>query len=106
MAQDLQHVLGQFAAKCEAAGKKVACSLRDGGELLPHVEEFKYLWVLFTSEGRMERIIDRWIGAAATVMLSLYWSVTVTKGRNEFPLHGGRTHWSDYVTWLPWEHKL
>ena len=50
--QDLQHVLGQFAAKCEAAGmristsmseslvlyrKKVACSLRVGGEFLPQV---------------------------------------------------------------------
>ena len=52
--QDL-HVLGWFAAECEAAGmkistskseamvldrKKVACSLRFGGELLPQVEEF------------------------------------------------------------------
>ena len=31
--------------------KKVACSLRSGGELLPQVEEFKYLEVLFMSEG-------------------------------------------------------
>ena len=53
--QDLQHVLGRFAAECEAAGmristskseamvldwKKVACSLRVGGEFLPQVEEF------------------------------------------------------------------
>ena len=56
--QDLQHVLGQFTAKCEAAGvristskseamaldrKKVSCSFRVGGEFLPQVEEFKYL---------------------------------------------------------------
>ena len=39
--------------------KKVACSLRVGGEFLPQVGEFKYLGVLFTSEGRMEREIDR-----------------------------------------------
>ncbi|KAI3366549.1 hypothetical protein L3Q82_000681 [Scortum barcoo] len=63
--QDLQHVLEWFAAECEAAGmristskseamvldrKRVACPLRVGGEILPQVEEFKYLGVLFTSE--------------------------------------------------------
>ncbi|KAI3372210.1 hypothetical protein L3Q82_007063 [Scortum barcoo] len=80
--QDLQHVLERFAAECEAAGmristskseamvldrKRVACPLRvgGGGEVLPQVEEFKwrslreYLGVLFTSEGKMEREIDR-----------------------------------------------
>ncbi len=39
--------------------KKVDCPLQVGGEFLPQVEEFKYLGVLFTSEGRMEREIDR-----------------------------------------------
>ncbi len=34
--------------------KRVACPLQVGGVLLPQVEEFKYLGVLFTSEGRME----------------------------------------------------
>ncbi|KAI3354375.1 hypothetical protein L3Q82_018903 [Scortum barcoo] len=68
--QDLQHVLERFAAECEAAGmristskseamvldrKRVACPLRVGGEVLPQVEEFKYLGVLFTSEGKIER---------------------------------------------------
>ncbi|KAI3358338.1 hypothetical protein L3Q82_014781 [Scortum barcoo] len=82
--QDLQHVLERFAAECEAAGmristskskamvldrKRVACPLRVGGEVLPQVEEFKYLGVLFTSEGKMEREIDRRIGAASAVML-------------------------------------
>ncbi|KAI3377613.1 hypothetical protein L3Q82_008772 [Scortum barcoo] len=58
--QDLQHVLERFAAECEAAGmristskseamvldrKRVACPLRVGGEVLPQVEEFKYLQV-------------------------------------------------------------
>ncbi|KAK3525741.1 hypothetical protein QTP70_007388 [Hemibagrus guttatus] len=91
---DLQHALGRFAAECEAAGmrvstfkseamvldwKKVACTLQVGGEVLPQVEEFKYLGVLFTSEGRMDREIDRRIGAAAAVMQSMYWSVVVKK---------------------------
>ncbi|KAI3351356.1 hypothetical protein L3Q82_005899 [Scortum barcoo] len=69
---DLQHLLGRFAAECEVAGmristskseamvlnrKRVACPLWVGGEVLPQVEEFKYLkglLVLFTSEGKME----------------------------------------------------
>ncbi|KAK3511498.1 hypothetical protein QTP70_009001 [Hemibagrus guttatus] len=91
---DLQHALGHFAAECEAAGmrvssskseamvlnrKKVACTLQVGGEVLPQVEEFKYLEVLFTSEGRMDREIDRLIGAAAAVMRSMYRSVVVKK---------------------------
>ncbi|KAI3367628.1 hypothetical protein L3Q82_026470 [Scortum barcoo] len=84
--QDLQHVLERFAAECEAAGmristskseamvldrKRVACPLRVSGEVLPQVEEFKYLGVLFTSEGKMEREIDRRIGAASAVMRSV-----------------------------------
>ncbi|KAI3377384.1 hypothetical protein L3Q82_008574 [Scortum barcoo] len=68
--QDLQHVLERFAAECEAAGmristskseamvldrKRVACPLQGWVEVLPQVEEFKfkYLGVLFTSEGKI-----------------------------------------------------
>ncbi|KAI3369704.1 hypothetical protein L3Q82_024548 [Scortum barcoo] len=49
---------------------RVACPLRVGGEVLPQVEEFKYLGVLFTSEGKMEREIDRRIGAASMQLCS------------------------------------
>ncbi|KAI3366683.1 hypothetical protein L3Q82_009358 [Scortum barcoo] len=92
--QDLQHVLERFAAECEAAGmristskseamvldrKRVVCPLRVGGEVLPQVEEFKYLGVLFTSEGKIEREIDRRIGAASAVMRSVYRTVVVKK---------------------------
>nr|XP_054588623.1 uncharacterized protein LOC129153273 isoform X1 [Nothobranchius furzeri] len=79
-----------FAAECEAAGmrvstsksmvldrKRVACQLRVGGEVLPQVEEFKYLGVLFTSDGRRDREIDRWIGSASAVMRTLNQSVVV-----------------------------
>ena len=50
--------------------KRVECSL--GNKILPQVEEFKYLGVLFTSEGRMEREIDRRIDAASAVMWALH----------------------------------
>ncbi|KAI3353178.1 hypothetical protein L3Q82_019730 [Scortum barcoo] len=87
-------VLERFAAECEAAGmristskseamvldrKRVVCPLRVSGEVLPQVEEFKYLGVLFTSEGKMEREIDRRIGAASAVMRSVYRTVVVKK---------------------------
>ncbi|TWW71240.1 hypothetical protein D4764_17G0007230, partial [Takifugu flavidus] len=59
------------------ARKKVECLLRVGEEVLPQVEE--YLWILFTSEGRMECEIDRQIGAASAVMRALNRSVVVKK---------------------------
>ncbi|TWW54739.1 hypothetical protein D4764_0188490 [Takifugu flavidus] len=93
-ARDLQLSLDRFTAACEAAGmkistskseamvldrKKVECLLRVKEEILPQVEEFKYLGVLFTSEGRMEREIDRRIGAASAVMRTLHRSVVVKR---------------------------
>ncbi|KAK0152855.1 LINE-1 reverse transcriptase [Merluccius polli] len=92
--RDLQLSLDRFAAECEAAGmristsksesmvlnrKRVECTLRVGDEILPQVEEFKYLGVLFTSDGRMEREIDRWFGAASAVMRTLHGSVVVKR---------------------------
>ena len=83
---DLQHSLDQFTAECKAAGmristsksesmvlnrKRVKCTLR--------MEEFKYLGVLFMSNGRMEREIDRGIGAASAVMRTLHGSVVVKR---------------------------
>ncbi|TWW59478.1 hypothetical protein D4764_06G0010080 [Takifugu flavidus] len=62
--RDLQQMLGRFWV---------------GEEVLPQVEEFKYLGILFTSEGRMEREINRRIGAASTVMRALNRSVVVKK---------------------------
>lgn len=67
--QDLQCALGRFAAECEAAG------IRVGGEL-------KYLRVLITSEGKLKQEIDWRVGAASTVVRSLYWSVMVKKELN------------------------
>ena len=46
-------------------------------EVLPQVEEFKYLGVLVMSDGRREWEIDRRIGAASAVVWTLYWSVVV-----------------------------
>ena len=70
--------LGQFAAECQTvemkistskfeamvlSRKRVDCPLQVGGELLPQIEEFKHLRVLFTIEREMEQEIDRQIGS-------------------------------------------
>ncbi|TWW67188.1 hypothetical protein D4764_02G0002290 [Takifugu flavidus] len=59
--------------------KKVECFLRVKEKILPQVEEFMYLGVLFMSEGRMEQEIDRRIGAASAVMRTLHRSVVVKR---------------------------
>ena len=114
--RDLQLSLDRFTAECEVAGMRISTSKSESmvlnqkrveDEILPQVEEFKYLVVLFTSEGRMEREIDRRIGAASAVMrtlhgsvvvkrelsrkakLSIYQSIYVPSGRNELPQQGG-----------------
>uniref|UniRef100_A0A8C6P3P0 Reverse transcriptase domain-containing protein n=1 Tax=Nothobranchius furzeri TaxID=105023 RepID=A0A8C6P3P0_NOTFU len=91
---DLQLSLERFTAECEATGmrigsskyetmvlirKRVECLLRVRDEVLPQVEEFKYLVVLFTGEGKLEHEIDRRIGAASAVMRALYRSVVVKR---------------------------
>uniref|UniRef100_A0A8C6MF86 Fibronectin type-III domain-containing protein n=1 Tax=Nothobranchius furzeri TaxID=105023 RepID=A0A8C6MF86_NOTFU len=67
--RDLWLSLERFTAECEGAGmrisssksetavlsrKRVECLLWVRDEVLPQVEEFNYLGVLFTSEGKME----------------------------------------------------
>ncbi|XP_058625585.1 uncharacterized protein LOC131536570 [Onychostoma macrolepis] len=84
--------------------KRVACPLQVGGEFLPQVEQFKYLGVLFTSEGRMEREIDRWIGAAAAAMWSMYRSVVVKKGLSQKAKLS--IYRSIYVLTLTYGHEL
>jgi len=45
----------------------------------PQVEEFKYLGVLFTSDGRRDNEISRRLGQAAAVMQSLSQTVVVKR---------------------------
>src|SRR5699024_1416738 len=79
---DLQRALERFAAECEVAGMKVStektevmvlsrpatdCTLHVSGVQLRQVQEFKYLGVLFASDGRQDRKIDRRISQASLV---------------------------------------
>ena len=56
--------------------KKGGLSPLGGGE---RAAEFKYLGVLFTSEGKREREIDRRMGAASALTQALYRTVVVTR---------------------------
>ena len=117
--QDLQLSLGRFAAECEAVGmrisgsksetmvlsrKRVECPLRVGNEVLRQVEEFRYLGILFTSEGRMEREVDRRIGAASAVMRALRRSVLVKRELSRKAKLS--VYWSIYVPTLTYGHEL
>ncbi|XP_048880792.1 uncharacterized protein LOC125748552 [Brienomyrus brachyistius] len=117
--RDLQLSLEQFAAECEAAGmristsksetmvlsrKRVECSLRVGDGVLPQVEEFKYLGILFTSGGTMEREIDRRIGAASAVMRALHRSVMVKRELSQKAKLS--IYQSIYVPTLTYGHEL
>ena len=47
--------------------KPVDCLLQVGNVSLPQVKEFKYLGVLFTSEGMMGREIDRRVSQSSSL---------------------------------------
>ena len=81
--------------------KPVDCSLQVGVELLPQVKELKYLLVLVTSEGKMEREMDRWVSATSKVMQMLYWSVVVkTTERTTSQIQVARMSFIHWVTGL------
>ena len=84
---DLQHSLDRFSAECEAAGMRIStlklkamvlsrkpmdCLLRVGNE-------FKYLGILFSSEGTREREMGRRIGAVGLVLRSLCCTVVMKR---------------------------
>lgn len=52
--------------------KTVYCPLQVGRESLPQVKEFKHLWIVLKSEGKMECEIDRpdWCSVSSTVSIA------------------------------------
>jgi len=84
--------------------KPADCSLQVGTECLPQAKEFKYLGVLFTSEGKMEREIDRRIGAAPAVKQALDRSVLVKRELSRKAKLS--IYWSVYVPILTYGHEL
>ena len=90
--RDFQLSLERLAAECESAGmrtsesetmvlrwKRVECHLQVESEVLPQVEELKYLGVLFISEGTVKQEIDWQICATSAVMWAFYRSVVVKR---------------------------
>ncbi|MEQ2278614.1 hypothetical protein AMECASPLE_000715 [Ameca splendens] len=74
-------------ARMRVNRKKVDWSLWVRGQSLPQPLVFKYL-VLFTSDGRMEREMDRWFGALPAV--KAYITLGKPQSGAAFPLHQKR----------------
>ena len=55
------------------------CVLHVNGAKLKQVENFKYLGVAFTSDGRQDEELDTRIGKASTVMRALHYSVVIKR---------------------------
>ena len=71
---------------------------------VPQVEELEYLGILFTSDGKLEREMDRWIGASSAVMRLLLWSVVVKKELNWKAKLS--IYWSIFVATLICGHEI
>jgi len=91
--QGLQHAFGRFSAACDQAGTKFSakkievlclsrrprqCILQVSRNTLQQVETFKYLGVVFTSDGSRNKGIDTRIGKSNAFLRESYCSV-VTK---------------------------
>ena len=70
---------------------------------MPPVKEFKYLWVLFTSEGMMGHEIDQRVGAADAVLHALH-RMVVTK-RELSQKAKLSIYWSNFVPTLIYGHE-
>ena len=89
----LQHTLNSFVDACNTAEMKIStaeieelylsmpdqCVLRVNGAALKQVENFKYLGVAFTSDGRQDEKLDTRIGKASTVVQVLHYSVVMKR---------------------------
>ena len=91
---DLQRALNVFSDACDDAGMKIStaktevlhlsrnpgqCSLQVRGTALKQVEKFKYLGVVFTSDGKQNEELDIRIGKASAVMRELQRSVVMKR---------------------------
>lgn len=50
-----------------------------GGELLSEAKDFKYIRVLFRSDGKIKFVIDKQLGMMLAVMKALYQTVVVKR---------------------------
>ena len=55
------------------------CVLQVNGATLKHIEKFKYLGIVLTSDGRQDGELDARIGKASAVMRALHYSVVMKR---------------------------
>ena len=91
---DLQYALDRFSDACLDAGMKIStakteimrlsghpvqCSFQTNGITLKRTEKFKYLGVIFSSDGRQGNKLDTRIEKASAAMRQLYRSVVLKR---------------------------
>lgn len=87
---DLQHAPGWFIGECEVARMRVSSSKSMvlcwksrncflWSQPLPQVKRFKYIWVLFTSGGKIKHEVNTWTGVASAKMWVLYQTILVKR---------------------------
>ena len=84
--------------------KRVDFPLQVNGQSVTRVNEFKYLGVLFPSEGKMKREIDRRNGAASATTRKLKRAVVIKRKlgmKAKFSIYQGI-----YILTLPYGHEL
>ena len=84
--------------------KPVDCLLRVGNESLPQVKEFKYLRVLFMSEGMMGCKTDQRVGAVGVVLHALCRKVVMKRELSQKAKLS--IYWSVFVHTLTYGHEL
>ena len=83
----LQRALNSFADTCDIAGMKISttktevfrlsgnpdqCVLQVNGTTLKQIENFKYVVVAFTKDGRQDKELDSCVGKASAIMRALH----------------------------------
>jgi len=92
--QGVQHAFDRFSAACNQAGTKIStinievlclsrrprqCILQVSGNTPQQVETFKYIRVVFTSDGSRNKEIDTRTGKANAILRELYCSVVAKR---------------------------
>lgn len=98
---DPPHTLKRFAVGSSWNGGLLTLEV---GELLPQAMDFKYLGVLFTSDGRMEQEKQVVVGMASVVMQELYRTVVAKKDLSRKAML--LIYRSVYVPTLIYSHEL
>lgn len=82
--------------------KMVDCPLQIGSETLPEAKDFRYIRVLFRSDGKIKCVMDKQLGVMLAVMQALYQTVVVKRELRQKAT--SQIHLSIYIPTLIYGH--